>query len=76
MQSPKNWRRFWTGWLALGAVGEAIALILGRGTLSVTSRGWFHTDTLVGRSIWAISWSLFSGLFMAHIMNKNDTFWE
>lgn len=44
-------------------------------TISEDTRQLFHTSTRAGRSVWVILWSLFSGLFMAHIMGSNQTFW-
>lgn len=44
-------------------------------TISEDARAAFHTDTRAGRSVWVILWSLFSGLFMAHIMGSGETFW-
>lgn len=44
-------------------------------TLSEHLRALFHTNTKVGRSVWAIVWGLFSALFLAHILGSGDIFW-
>lgn len=44
-------------------------------TISEDTRQAFHTDTRTGRTVWVILWSLFSGLFMGHIMGSTETWW-
>jgi len=44
-------------------------------TISEDARAAFHTDSRVGRTVWVVLWSLFSGLFMGHIMGTTETLW-
>lgn len=49
-----------------GATGE---------TLSEKFRALFHTTTRTGRTVWAIVWTLFAGLFLAHILSPGTIWW-
>jgi hypothetical protein len=65
----------WIGWISAFFVIEGIALKLGDKsdalrTLSANLRAWFHTDTVVGRSVWAVMAGLFFGWFLLHIGTK------
>lgn len=67
----------WLIWAALFGFIEGWALFRKAkdDTLSEKFRDLFHTNTKVGRSIWCIVWMLFAGLFAAHIMGADLTFW-
>jgi hypothetical protein len=62
----------WLAWISAFFVIEGIALKLGDKsttfrTLSANLRHWFHTDTVVGRSTWAVIGGVFFGWFIIHI---------
>lgn len=76
------WTFLWVGWAALFGIIEGAALVREHvfhtdtgSTLSEHFRAWFHTNTKTGRTVWAAVWALFSGLFLAHILGANLTFW-
>jgi len=67
----------WVAWaLAFGVIeGEALINRVSDDTLSEKLRDLFHTRTKAGRSVWAIVFGIFTGLFALHIAGSNLTFW-
>jgi hypothetical protein len=62
----------WFAWIGAFFAIEGSALALGDKptmlrTLSANMRHWFHTDTVAGRSVWAIVAGVFFGWFVIHI---------
>jgi hypothetical protein len=44
-------------------------------TLSATLRRWLHTDTKLGRTIWAVCWAAAAAWFGAHILSPGLVWW-
>lgn len=67
----------WIGWAA-AFFGIEIPAVFNKGTddtLSEKLRDLFHTRTKIGRTVWAIIWGLFAGMFALHIAGKDETEW-
>jgi hypothetical protein len=68
----------WVVWALLFFAIEGVAVFnkTHDDTLSEKFRDIFHTNTRAGRSVWAIIWCLFAGLFAMHIAGADLIFWR
>lgn len=64
----------WFVWLLLFTVAETVGILSRRDgdTLSERTRAWFRTNTSRGRVTFTISWVLFAGWFLWHILSRNQ----